>query len=301
MKRQVRSPISMSSSTGSTVVPATLSTTTRSDPASLFSREDLPTLGLPTSAIRRGPPTSPKRLRRRLGQRGQDRVEHVARAAAVQRRDREGLAEPEVPEPGGLGLGALVVDLVGRQHDRLAGLAQDLDDCLVRVGDADRGVDDEEHGVGQRDGDLGLQRDPLEESLRVRVPAAGVDDGERAAVPVGVVGDAVAGDAGLVLDDGLAAADDPVDQRRLPDVGAADDGQHRSGAGGLVVLGHDAPCWSADVSAGCGWWCGCLPRCLSGRRTRCRVRSRGPRPAAVRGGCARSGERARLLVTQVLP
>ena len=126
MKRQVRPPSSTSSSTGSTVVPATLSTTTRSSPASLLSSEDLPTLGLPTIAMRRGPPTSLEALARRLGQRREDGVEHVAGAATVQGGDRERLAEPEVPQAVGLGLGALVVDLVGGQHDRLAGRAQDL-------------------------------------------------------------------------------------------------------------------------------------------------------------------------------
>jgi hypothetical protein len=37
-------------------------------------------------------------LRRRLGQRGEDGVEQVAAAAAVQRRDRVRLAEAEVPQ-----------------------------------------------------------------------------------------------------------------------------------------------------------------------------------------------------------
>src|SRR6478736_1499930 len=55
-KRQVLPPSSMSSSTGSRVVPATLSTTTRSEPARRLSRLDLPTLGRPTRATRRGPP-----------------------------------------------------------------------------------------------------------------------------------------------------------------------------------------------------------------------------------------------------
>ena len=55
-------------------------------------------------------------------------------------------------------------------------------------------------------------------------PAAGVDDDERAAVPVGLEHLAVAGDAGLLLDDRVAPADEAVDQRRLADVGAADDG-----------------------------------------------------------------------------
>ena len=41
-------------------MPATLSTTARSSPASRFSSEDLPTLGLPTMATRRGPRTTSK-------------------------------------------------------------------------------------------------------------------------------------------------------------------------------------------------------------------------------------------------
>src|SRR5690242_946088 len=59
MNRQVRPPSWISSSTGSTVVPAASSTTARSSLASLLSSEDLPTLGRPTIATRRGPPTSP--------------------------------------------------------------------------------------------------------------------------------------------------------------------------------------------------------------------------------------------------
>ncbi|MDQ1020708.1 hypothetical protein QFZ43_007257 [Streptomyces afghaniensis] len=56
-------------------------------------------------------------------------------------------------------------------------------------------------------------------------PAAGVDDLEAAARPLGLVGHTVASDTGLVLDDGLAAADDAVHQGRLADIGAADHGE----------------------------------------------------------------------------
>src|SRR5215469_15534487 len=59
--RQVLPPRSISSSTGSRVVPATASTSTRSVPASLLSRLDLPTLGRPISATRRGPPSTASR------------------------------------------------------------------------------------------------------------------------------------------------------------------------------------------------------------------------------------------------
>ena len=166
-------------------------------------------------------------LGRWLGQGVQDGVEHVPRAAPVQRRDRDRLSQPEVPQAVRLGLGALVVDLVGGQHDRLARLAQDLDDRFVDVGDPDGRVDDEQHRVGERDRDLGLAGDPLGQSPGIGVPAAGVDDGEGATVPDRVVGDPVTRHARHVLDDRLAAPDDPVDQRRLADVGAADDSEHR--------------------------------------------------------------------------
>ena len=54
--------------------------------------------------------------------------------------------------------------------------------------------------------------------------AAGVHEREGAPVPLGLGADAVARDAGLVVDDGDAPSDDAVEQRGLADVGAADDG-----------------------------------------------------------------------------
>ena len=59
-----------------------------------------------------------------------------------------GSPSPRFHSAVGLGLGALVVDLVGGQDHRLARLAQDPHDGLVGVGDAHGGVDDEEHRVG---------------------------------------------------------------------------------------------------------------------------------------------------------
>ncbi len=62
MNFQVMPPRLISSSTGSRVVPASSLTTTRSSPATLFSREDLPTFGRPMSAMRRGPPSAVPKL-----------------------------------------------------------------------------------------------------------------------------------------------------------------------------------------------------------------------------------------------
>ncbi len=148
--RQVRPPSSTSSSTGSTVVPATLSTTTRSSPGELVEQRRLADVG---AADDRDPARTAVLLvgdGRRLRQHREHGVQQVARAAAVQRRYGVRLAQAEVPQAVGLGLGALVVDLVGREDHRLAGAAQDLDDLLVGVGDADRRVDDEQRRVRER-------------------------------------------------------------------------------------------------------------------------------------------------------
>ena len=104
-------------------------------------------------------------------------------------------------------LAAGVVDLVGDEQHLAGGeRAHDLGDAGVLLGDAGDGVDDEQHGVGLADGLLALAAD-----LRVEVgaaghPAAGVDEPERHALPLGLDLLAVAGDAGLLLDDRDALA-----------------------------------------------------------------------------------------------
>jgi hypothetical protein len=92
-------------------------------------------------------------------------------------------------------------------------------------------VDDEQHGVGQVDGDLGLHGDGLVDADGVGLPPAGVDEGEAASAPLGLVRDAVARHAGLVLDDGLAPPEDAVDHGALADVRTTDDGEHRQRRG----------------------------------------------------------------------
>ena len=165
--------------------------------------------------------------RRDLGQHLHDLVEQVGDTAAVDRRDRVRLAEAEVPQRRGLGLVAGVVDLVGDEEDRLAALAQQLHDVLVGRGRPDHRVDDEQHDVAEVDRDLGLGGDGQVDAAGIGLPAAGVDEREPAIHPLGLVRHAVAGDAGGVLDDRFAAAEDAVHQRGLADVRSPDDRDHR--------------------------------------------------------------------------
>jgi hypothetical protein len=148
-----------------------------------------------------------------------------------------------------VGLGALVVDLVRDEHDRLAGAAQQAHDSFVVVGGTHGGVDDEQHGVGEVDGDLGLLGHPQVDAAGVDGPAAGVDEGEAPAEPLGVVGDAVAGHAGHVLDDGLAPPMMRLTRVDLPTLGrpmiaATGSALHREPRRALIDLG--------DVSATAG-------------------------------------------------
>ena len=139
------------------------------------------------------------------------------------------LAEAERPQLGGVGLATLVVDLGDGEHHRPAGTAQRAGDDEVGLGGAGLAVDHEQHEVGGGDRALGLRGDHRLQPAGVRLPAAGVDEGEPPSVPECVVGDPVAGHARHVLHDGLAAAQDAVDQRRLADVGPADDRDDRRG------------------------------------------------------------------------
>ncbi len=97
---------------------------------------------------------------------------------------------------------------------------------FIRRGRTDVGVDDEQNGVGELHGDLGLGRYRGVDALGVGFPAAGVHQGEAAHPMLGLVGDAITGDARRVLHNGFAAAEDAVDERRLADVRTADDREH---------------------------------------------------------------------------
>jgi hypothetical protein len=77
-------------------------------------------------------------------------------------------------------------------------------------------------GIGQRCPDL-VVHGGGELGAVVEIDPAGVDQGQRPPVPVGVELLAVAGDAGPLVDDRLARLGEPVDERGLADVWIPDD------------------------------------------------------------------------------
>lgn len=157
------------------------------------------------------------------------RVHQVLDAAAVDGRHREDPLEPERREfPGACG-GLVVVGLVDHHDHRLLDGPQLLGDLLVERNDAFLDIDDQEDDIGRFDGQVHLlQRGGRDDILGLLAPeqadASGVDEGVGTAMPLCLGHHPVPGDARLVVDDGDAPADDPVEESRLADVGATHDG-----------------------------------------------------------------------------
>ena len=138
--------------------------------------------------------------------------------------DGEHLAEAEGVELVRVEVAIGVVGLVDEDEDGAGESPQLAGEVLVVGVDAVHGVGEEEHDVGLGEGDVGLDADLLGEGVAlVEDDAAGVDDLVPLAVPLGGGVEAVAGDAGLVLDDGEALLDDAVEEGALADVRSADD------------------------------------------------------------------------------
>ena len=157
-----------------------------------------------------------------LGQRLQNGVHHVARAAARHRRDAVGVAQPERIEFVREVNLVVVVHLVADEQHLFRRAAQDVGHHHVEVGDTRRDLDQKEDDVCLVDGQQYLAADfVLEDVLRVDRIAARVDDRELLAVPVGAAVVAVARGAGRGVDDGLTLADEPVEKGAFADIGAA--------------------------------------------------------------------------------
>ena len=92
-----------------------------------------------------------------------------------------------------------------------------------------RGIDHEDDDVGLGDREAGLLLDAqLDRVVGIDLEAAGVDDHEPPAVPLGVAVQPVARRPRAVLDDRRARPDDAVEERALADVRPADDGDDRA-------------------------------------------------------------------------
>ena len=121
------------------------------------------------------------------------------------------------------------VHFVDRDQNWLSAALQFLRDFAVERHDSFLHVDDENDGVRgfNRDFDLferGLDDNVVGFFAAEQADAAGVHERERFSVPLGLGGDAVARDAGLVVDNRDAFSDDAIEQRGFADIWPSDDG-----------------------------------------------------------------------------
>ncbi len=170
------------------------------------------------------------------------------------------------------------VPLVADDHDGGARGVDALREALVLVGHAFGRVDDEQRGVGAVDR---LQRAHEAVVLRRLVDAAlapqarGVDEAQRPVVGLDHRVDRVARRARHVVHDRTVLADEPVEERRLPDVRPPDD--------------RDVEDAVVDrLGFGSGLLVGSARRSLGQARRRAR---RAARPTAVRGSPRRASAR----------
>ena len=138
-----------------------------------------------------------------------------------------------VPDPGQHVIalvGRDLVPLVEGDDGRAARHADALGQTLVLVRRADRGVDHQDGDVGPLQGAQGAQGGVLLGAaigLGRAAEPGGVDEAHRAVGRLDHRVDGVARRAGQVVHDGALLAQEPVEERRLPHVGTADDGDAR--------------------------------------------------------------------------
>ena len=146
-------------------------------------------------------------------------------ADAVDGADFGLLGEAEFAEFASAKAAAGGVGLIADEDDGFAGFAEDAGEFGVDGGDAFGDVDDEEEEVGDFEGDGGFGLDlGGEDVVGIGADAAGVHDFEDGGAAAAFGGDAVAGDAGHVMDDGDVFSGEAVEEGGFPDVGTSDDG-----------------------------------------------------------------------------
>src|SRR5690349_21805161 len=138
--------------------------------------------------------------------------------------ERDRLAESERERLKQARVAGAAFRLVGNRHHRHFLRAQPAGDFFIERGEPGARVDHEQRRVGAFDADFGLLAHPARKRVLVLVfPARGVDDGEFEPRQHRVAHPPVARHPGLVVDQRQLLADQPVEQRRLADVGPADD------------------------------------------------------------------------------
>jgi hypothetical protein len=167
-------------------------------------------------------------LRRRRRHAADDRVEQIARALPVDRRNGKHFFRAERVELEVVG-GPRVVDLVRHHHPRPLRGTQHFGHVIVARMQASLGVDHEQEEIGFGDRLVNLAPDfELHRRARIVGHAAGVDEPVGVPRPLGAREMPVACGPGLVGHDGRVVTHQSIEQRRLTDVRPSDQRNDRN-------------------------------------------------------------------------
>ncbi len=159
-------------------------------------------------------------------------VDEFGEIAAVLSGDEDGFREAEAGEIREGGLVLVVIDFVDDEQDGWLGFAELLRERLVDGSEALLGINDKEDEIGRLHGDVRLDGDLLAKTIiEGRADTAGIDEGAGVAGEGAGRGDAVPGDAGLIVDDGDFPSCEAVEKCGFPDIGASYDGDGGHGWG----------------------------------------------------------------------
>ena len=185
-------------------------------------------------------------LRREL----QDALHERRDAVAVGGRDWDQLVDAEAVELVAVGEARRRVELVDGEEHAGAAAAQLDGGCLVGGREPGLAVEQVDHESRPLEGgEAGVADGPLEPTAgRLAFEAPGVDQQHGAVVEDGDRLVDVAGHARGRVDDGFAAAKQPVEERRLARVRAAGDDDARQRPRGGAAGGDLARLWGADAT-----------------------------------------------------
>ena len=164
----------------------------------------------------------------RLRHQHSERIVEIAQALAMLGGNLDGVAEAQRVGFHRADFAVLALALVGDQHHRLVGAAREIGKGAIVRRQACARVDHEHQRIRKADRGFGLLLHPRgERALGALVEAGGIDDGEFEVAETRISLAAVARNAGLVIHQREFLPDQPVEQRRLSDIGPADDGNRK--------------------------------------------------------------------------
>ena len=166
-------------------------------------------------------------IARKLTQRS---LKHLADTAAMGTGNRQGLTQAHGAELSPRKVRVNIVDLVDYQKAALVALAQMLANHLIASGHPGTGIDQEQHHIGFFNGQQGLLGHLFIDAFLVAGDTTGIHQNVAAPFPLGLAILTVTGQPRQIANDRIAAASQTVEQGRLANVGAADQGdggEHR--------------------------------------------------------------------------